>query len=131
MKHINFERLKKVNLNIRTAMAVLLIAAVYITAVRILPLASSTDKKRVVVLDAGHGGSDSGKISVTGSLEKNLNLSITLELKTILEDAGYEVILTRKDEDGLYTEKDRNRKIADMKERCTMYTGVFQRQSEP
>ena len=86
MKHINFERLKKVNLNIRTAMAVLLIAAVYITAVRILPLASSTDKKRVVVLDAGHGGSDSGKISVTGSLEKNLNLSITLELKTILED---------------------------------------------
>ena len=50
MKHINFERLKKVNLNIRTAMAVMLIAAVYITAVRILPLASSTDKKRVVVL---------------------------------------------------------------------------------
>lgn len=119
MKHINFERLKKVNLNIniRTAMAVLLIAAVYITAVRILPLAAA-DKKRVVVLDAGHGGSDSGKISVTGSLEKDLNLSITLELKSILENAGYEVILTRKDEGGLYTEKDRNRKIADMKERC-------------
>lgn len=101
------------------AMSVLLIAAVYITAYRLLPLASLQDGgRKTVVLDAGHGGSDSGKISVTGSLEKDLNLMIVKELQGILEENGYEVILTREDENGLYSESDRNRKIADMKERC-------------
>ncbi|MGN0407753.1 MAG: N-acetylmuramoyl-L-alanine amidase [Bacteroides sp.] len=99
-------------------MAVLLIAGVYITVNRILPLASPKSEKRVVVLDAGHGGSDSGKISVTGTLEKDLNLSIVKKLQVMLEDADYEVILTRTDENGLYSETDRNRKIADMKKRC-------------
>ena len=30
--------------------------------------------KKVVVIDAGHGGSDPGKIGVNGSLEKDINL---------------------------------------------------------
>ena len=92
-------------------MAVLLIMAVYITVNSVLPQASSAretsgkgafearvkakEVKRTVVLDAGHGGSDSGKISVTGSLEKDLNLLIVQKLKKLLEDADYEVILTR------------------------------------
>lgn len=115
-------------------MAVLLIMAVYITVNSVLPQASSAretsgkgafearvkakEVKRTVVLDAGHGGSDSGKISVTGSLEKDLNLLIVQKLKKLLEDADYEVILTREDTNGLYSESDKNRKIADMKKRC-------------
>lgn len=114
-------------------MAVLLIIAVYITVNTMLPKASAKETsgsntiygrisakevKRTIVLDAGHGGSDSGKISVTGTLEKDLNLFIVQELKETLENAGYEVILTRADENGLYSESDKNRKIADMKKRC-------------
>lgn len=56
-----------------------------------------------VVLDAGHGGEDGGAVSKTGALvEKNINLSITLYLKDLLEANGFQVRLTREDDRLLY-----------------------------
>lgn len=75
-------------------------------------------KKPVVVLDAGHGGNDPGKVGVDGSLEKDINLAITLKLKSYLEQSDVEVILTRDKDKGLYKDKDGSKKIADMKSRC-------------
>lgn len=74
--------------------------------------------KRVVVLDAGHGGSDPGKIGVNKALEKDINLSIVLKLKPLLEEKGITVVLTREGEAGLYGEEDTNKKRADMAKRC-------------
>lgn len=51
-------------------------------------------KGRVIVLDPGHGGYDSGTRGVT-YLEKTLTLRTALELKPLLESAGAKVILTR------------------------------------
>jgi N-acetylmuramoyl-L-alanine amidase len=51
-----------------------------------------------VVVDAGHGGKDSGAIGVNGLQEKNVNLDIALKLKQILKGLGYEAILTREDD---------------------------------
>ncbi|MGG1555513.1 N-acetylmuramoyl-L-alanine amidase [Paenibacillus ferrarius] len=51
-----------------------------------------------VVLDAGHGGYDSGAVGVNGLKEKDVNLDITLKLKQALLDRGYEVVLTRTDD---------------------------------
>ncbi len=48
-----------------------------------------------VVLDAGHGGFDGGAVSVTGSLEKDLNLKLAFQLRDLLEAAGIRVIMTR------------------------------------
>lgn len=82
---------------------------------------NSTEYNAVVVLDAGHGGADPGKVGVDGQLEKDINLQITLRLKEILEkDEEYKikVILTRTDDNGLYSESDTNKKMADMKKRC-------------
>ena len=56
---------------------------------------------KLVVLDAGHGGQDSGAIgSLNGEtiLEKDLALSITLKTKEILENNGCSVMLTRSDD---------------------------------
>lgn len=75
-------------------------------------------EKPVVILDAGHGGNDPGKVGVDGSLEKDINLAITLKLKAYLEKSDVEVILTREDDRGLYKESDSSKKMADMKERC-------------
>ncbi|MCI8513710.1 MAG: N-acetylmuramoyl-L-alanine amidase [Lachnospiraceae bacterium] len=72
----------------------------------------------VVVIDAGHGGVDPGKVGVNQALEKDINLKIAEKLKVFLEAADVEVILTREGDSGLYKETDGNKKIADMKARC-------------
>ena len=77
-----------------------------------------TSEEKIVVVDAGHGGSDPGKIGVNDALEKDINLSIALKLKAILEEKGITVVLTREGEDGLYEETDTNKKRADMAKRC-------------
>jgi len=50
----------------------------------------------VVVVDAGHGGEDPGKVSNYSSLaEKDLNLRVAQLLKDLLEQDGYTVYMTR------------------------------------
>jgi len=51
--------------------------------------------KKVVVLDPGHGGLDSGAIGVNGLMEKDLALAEGLKLARELRDRGYDVFLTR------------------------------------
>lgn len=76
------------------------------------------EENKIVVIDAGHGGSDPGKIGVNNALEKDINLSIALKVKDILEEKGFTVVLTRENEDGLYQETDTNKKRSDMQKRC-------------
>lgn len=76
----------------------------------------------VVVLDAGHGGFDPGKIGVDGSLEKEINLQIAKRLKAYLEVEGVEVCMTREDDRGLYAERDSSKKWRNMKNRCKKIT---------
>lgn len=71
-----------------------------------------------VVIDVGHGGRDPGKVGIEGQLEKDINLSIALRLKEYLEASDVDVILTREDDNGLYPEGERNKKMSDMKKRC-------------
>jgi N-acetylmuramoyl-L-alanine amidase len=52
----------------------------------------------LIALDAGHGGSDSGAIGVTGVKEKDINLAITLEVDKILRERGLRTMLTRSDD---------------------------------
>ncbi|MDR3195591.1 MAG: N-acetylmuramoyl-L-alanine amidase [Endomicrobium sp.] len=54
-------------------------------------------RKKIVVIDAGHGGEDSGAVGANGTKEKDLNLDIAYELKSIFDkDDDFEIILTRK-----------------------------------
>lgn len=70
-----------------------------------------------IVLDAGHGGRDGGSVGANGTIEKTINLEYTLLLKDRLVNAGYRVILTRKNDDGLYNAFAKNKKLSDMNER--------------
>lgn len=61
--------------------------------------APRTLKKRVIVLDPGHGGKDPGAVGVTGIYEKDVVLDMSKELKKLLEATGrYTVHLTRDDD---------------------------------
>jgi N-acetylmuramoyl-L-alanine amidase len=55
------------------------------------------DRTDIVVLDAGHGGKESGAIGF-GVQEKDINLAITLMAGKILEDNGVNVSYTRSDD---------------------------------
>lgn len=55
-------------------------------------------KVRRVIIDAGHGGHDTGAIGAKGTLEKDVSLSIARKLAARLEEAGLEVLLTRDDD---------------------------------
>ncbi len=105
-------------------MAVILLILVYVISSQAGKMAAvnnvpSVGKKRpVVVIDAGHGGNDPGKIGIDGSLEKDINLQIAMKLKKYLEASDVDVVLTRDNDNGLYSVKDNRKKMADMTKRC-------------
>lgn len=52
-------------------------------------------KRQTVIIDPGHGGIDVGTVGVDGSLEKNINLSVSLDLYDFLSVSGINAVLTR------------------------------------
>ncbi len=88
-------------------------------------VADREEGQYVVVIDAGHGGRDGGKVSVDGvTYEKDINLEIAYKLKTYLEAQGILVVMTRETDEGLYTENDSNKKAADLKRRIELINQV-------
>lgn len=57
---------------------------------------------KTIILDAGHGGEDGGAVSESGVIEKNINLSVALRLRDILQASGYNVIMTREKDIAIY-----------------------------
>lgn len=82
----------------------------------------SATKSICIVIDAGHGGNDPGKVGVNGELEKDINLAIALQLKEVLEKENISVVLTRTDDDNLSNGATQNQKRADMQNRCQIIT---------
>lgn len=74
--------------------------------------------EQVVIIDAGHGGKDPGKVGVNNVLEKDLNLQIAQKVKTKLEELGISVIMTREDDSM------EESKVADMKKRVKLINEV-------
>lgn len=79
-----------------------------------------SSKNFCILLDAGHGGSDPGKVSASGIKEKDINLAITLKCKSILEQNGITVLLTRNGDYGLEEASAPNKKASDLKKRKTL-----------
>lgn len=71
-----------------------------------------------VVIDAGHGGDDPGKIGINKAKEKEINLQISKKVKALLEKENIKVVMTRTDDGGLYQPNSSNKKVEDMRKRC-------------
>lgn len=73
-----------------------------------------------VVIDPGHGGFDPGKVGVDGTLEKDINLSISLILKDLLEKENVRVIITRTEDKAVGQTEGETKKQEDMKVRVEL-----------
>lgn len=56
-----------------------------------------------IVIDPGHGGMDGGAVGSGGISEKDINLAIGKEIRTLAERDGWKVVMTRDGDRGLYT----------------------------
>jgi N-acetylmuramoyl-L-alanine amidase len=72
-----------------------------------------------VVIDAGHGGIDSGVVGISTKVkESELNLKVAKKLEKTLKEYGFNVVMTRTNGNGLYGLHTKNRKRRDMEERA-------------
>jgi N-acetylmuramoyl-L-alanine amidase len=71
-----------------------------------------------IVIDAGHGGIDPGKVGINDALEKDINLALALKLRDKFSQDSIRIILTRDSDTGLYSEGSTNKKAEDMQTRC-------------
>lgn len=74
-----------------------------------------------ILIDPGHGGMDGGAVSASGVSEKDINLAIAIALRDLALADGWNVIMTRETDQGLYGERDkrtiRSLKVEDLKKR--------------
>ena len=77
-----------------------------------------------VVIDAGHGGDDPGKVAADGTKEKDINLEIGLRLGEYLKEQGMSVHYTRQTDRGLYSEGESATKAADLQKRCRIVENI-------
>jgi len=65
---------------------------------------STAFERPLVVIDAGHGGADGGCVSVDGTPEKGINLSILQTMRDTAALMGYDVICTRESDVSIHDE---------------------------
>jgi N-acetylmuramoyl-L-alanine amidase len=102
---------------------VLVIATISFNVVQGIQLNGEEPKnsaKKIILIDPGHGGRDGGGSSQSGVIEKEVNLEISLKLREKLKGMGYEVIMTRDCDMGLYSEAAKNKKKEDLANRCKL-----------
>ena len=80
------------------------------------------NNQRIILVDAGHGGEDSGAIGKNKSLEKDVNLAIAKKLvKKINQNSNLKAILTRR---GDYYIPLTKRIVLAQKESATMFISI-------
>lgn len=106
---------------IELCMTLLLLIGMIIASRKLSQLVTSDKvetRRDVVVIDAGHGGDDPGKVGVNGALEKDINLQIAKKVEGYLEKNGIQVVMTR--EEDVAEESKRG----DMKKRVSLINEV-------
>lgn len=84
-------------------------------------ISNLTFTNKTIILDAGHGMPDGGATSNDGKIfESTINLNIVFKLQRLLTNSNINVILTRTDENGIYSSNCntiREKKISDLENR--------------
>lgn len=90
---------------------------------RLSPASLVSRSLPVIIIDAGHGGFDGGAVAADGTLEKDLNLSISKDLQALLSPMGFQVVMVREGDEGTDdadAETIRQRKNSDLRNRLQL-----------
>ena len=112
-------KLKFLTIKKKTIVAVLCVCLILASVISVVAIETSSMPKLeyTIVIDAGHGGRDGGAIGSSGVTESELNLKYAKELKSLCEDFGIGVVMTRSDMNELYDESAPNKKKSEMERR--------------
>lgn len=108
---------------IELAAAILVLAGLVIISRTVSKYVASDqvkNRKMVIVLDPGHGGSDPGKIGVNDVEEKTLNLAIARKVQELLKKEKIDVVMTREEDIMLAGPDGKTTKAGDMKARVAV-----------
>ena len=88
-------------------------------AVTVLSENAAVSNRKVVIIDAGHGGVDGGTTSCSGILESQINLEIANKLNDLLHLLGIDTTMIRNGDYSVHTQEGSisQKKISDLKER--------------
>jgi len=81
-------------------------------------------KGRKIVLDPGHGGSDSGAIGPTGVMEKSVTLRVANEVRRLLVKEGATVYMTREADIEVSPKRAKATDIEELQARCDVANEV-------
>lgn len=83
-------------------------------------VSATADDLPLIIIDPGHGGEDGGTQSSDGTLEKKINLEISVKIRELLNEYGYETLMTRDGDYMIYDESvstQREKKVSDIHNR--------------
>lgn len=89
----------------------------------VITVSAPANDVRTVIIDPGHGGFDGGAGADDGTLEKDINLEISLRLRDFLTFYGCSVVMTRETDKGTEDDSALNiaaRKKSDMRNRLAL-----------
>ena len=75
-------------------------------------------KGKIIALDAGHGGSDTGAIGPTGVTEKGVTLRVAKALQRLLQAEGATVLMTRTTDTEVSPKKANASDVEELQARC-------------
>lgn len=81
-----------------------------------------------IMIDAGHGGEDGGAVGISGALESDINLSISLRLEQLLSFCGFRTSMIRSSDQSVYSDECdtiTEKKVSDLKNRVRMVNSVY------
>ncbi len=95
-------------------------------AVTVMSENATVADRKIVVIDAGHGGVDGGATSVSGVLESKTNLEIALKLRDVFHLLGIKTVMIRTEDISVYTSGQTiaAKKVSDLKERVRIVNSL-------
>ena len=79
---------------------------------------------KIIVIDPGHGGNDSGAIGPSGVMEKTVTLRVGLVLRELLENEGAEVVMTRETDTEVAARGRHATDVEELKSRCDVANDI-------